>query len=299
MKKMFLIFALFVFANSNFAKGAYFYADAVEQAIQQEFAPELQSVVASEYEAQMTANGYIDTAGFENVCYAGGYNVAAEEGSKKCENFKKRIVNTCVYAKSAGLVHYTNPATEEEKIRKCVFDKTMDYVFSWEKGFQQSKTDSGNRICDGNGNPKKDKNGDFLLGATNHGVTTCASGLSVSCIKKMTQEDAKKYYWTRFYWKYGYHRLPVEALGAVMELAVGGTRTVADELRSVVPNQCEKNNVISDCVAQAVQAYIDENGVDVFYEKMSNARARKRSGKSKTRAEGITELAHAHEECAK
>ena len=298
MKKYFLIFCICNFANFNFAGGAYFYADAVESAIQKTFPTELQSVVAAEYESQMDANGNIDTAGMEQVCYAGNYDVSTTQGAAACANFVSTLAGTCVYATGSGLKYYTNPQTTDEQIQKCIFDKTIDYVFAYENGFQRTPSDTGNRICDKYGRPLKDENGNYILGATNMGITTCASGLSVECIKNMTPLHARQYYWTRFFYKYGYYKLPIEVQAAVMELAVGGTGTVASELRAVVhPTGCGTGSVINDCTALAVNDYILHHGVEKFYQEMGNIRAKKRSGKAKERALGIQSLADLYITC--
>lgn len=298
MTRTILISFVFVLLNISSGNCAFFYADALEQTIQEEFSEELQSLVASEYEAQMDAAGNIDVAGMEQVCYAGGYDVSTEEGAEKCQKFVKKVSSKCVYTRGSGLRYYNNPQNDDEKIKKCVFDKTMDYVFNWEKGFQQTAKDSGNRICDSKGNALKDKNGNFLLGATNLGITTCASGLSVNCVKNITRPLARQYYWTRFYRKYGYYKLPVEAIAAVMELAVGGTGTVASELKSVLGTNCNASNVINDCLANTTKEYIERNGVNDFYEKITQLRANKRSGKAKERALGVMELVNLHTQCA-
>ena len=298
MKKYFLIFCILGFANIDFANAAYFYADALEDAIQNNIAQDLQSAVASEYEAQIDADGNISTDGMEQVCYAGNMDVSTADGAAACAAFVDNISNGCVYATGSSLKYYTNPQTDEERIKKCVFDKTIDYVISYEGGFQRNPNDAGNRICDKRGNPLKDEKGNYLLGATKMGITTCASGLSVLCIKNMTEKDARQYYWTRFYYKYGYYKLPVETLAAVMELAVGGTGTVAGELRAAAHiKNCGFATVIDDCIAEEVRKYIAENGVDKFYEDITALRAGKRSGKAKERALGVRRLSNLHKLC--
>lgn len=298
MKKYFLIFCICNFANFDFANGAYFYADAVDSAIQKNFPSELQSAVASEYESQMDNDGNIDTSGMEQVCYAGKYDVSTSEGAAACANFVNEISNTCVYGTGSNLKYYTNPPNEDVKIRKCIFDKTIDYVFSYEKGFQQNPSDPGNRICDKNRKPLLDANGNYILGATNMGITTCASGLSVACIKNMTPLQARQYYWTRFYYKYGYYKLPIEVVAAVMELAVGGPGTVAAELRTAANvTNCGTNAVVNDCTAAAVTEYIEHHGVERFYQEITSLRAKKRSGKAKERALGVRGLSDLYIEC--
>jgi len=298
MKKYFLIFCICNFANFNFANGAYFYADAVESAIQKTFPSELQSVVAAEYESQMDASGNIDTAGMEQVCYAGNYDVSTTQGATACANFVNTVADSCVYATGSGLKLYTNPQSEDDEIRKCIFDKTIDYVFAYEKGFQRTPSDPGNRICDKYGKPLKDENGNYILGATNMGITTCSSGLSVACIKNMTPQQARQYYWTRFYYKYRYYKLPIEVQAAVMELAVGGTGLVSAELRAAANiRNCGTESVINDCTAAAVTEYIEHHGVERFYQEIGNLRAQKRSGKAKERALGIQSLADLYITC--
>lgn len=301
MKKIALFFTICFLTNISVGFCAYFYADAVENAIQTSFSANVQEAVATEYEAQMNPNtGEIDTDGIFNVCYAGGFDVTTEEGAQNCANFVDLATNSCVYATGNSITYYTNPTTEEQKVRKCVFDATMDYVFSYEKGFQRSPNDMGNRICDKFGHPLKDAEGNYLLGATNLGITTCSSGLSVECIRKLTEKDARNYYWTRFYWKYGYHRLPIETLAAVMELAVGGTGTVAAELRQVANiTNCGKSAVVDDCVADAVKKYVNEHGVNKFYENITTLRANKRTAKAKERALGVRNLSDLHIKCSR
>jgi hypothetical protein len=117
-------------------------------------------------------------------------------------------------------------------------------------------------------------------------------------VENMTENQARQYYWTRFYRKYGYYKLPVEALAAVMELAVGGTGTVASELRATANiTECGTGSVINDCMAEAVKRFIDENGVDAFYKTITTLRADKRGARSKARALGVQELSNAHIEC--
>lgn len=297
-KKIFLISGILLFANCNFALAAYFYADAVETAIQNFFPSDLQFNVAAEYEAQMDSAGNISTAGLEQVCYAGGFDVSTESGAESCNNFVNEMSNSCVYATGSGLTYYTNPTTAEEKVKKCVFDKAIDYVFEWENGFQRDPNDAGNKICDANMKPLKDANGKDLLGATNMGITTCASGLSVYCVQKMTEKDARHYYWTRFYRKYGYYKLPASAIAAVMELAVGGTGTVANELRGAANvTGCGTSPVVNDCTAEAVSNFINKNGVDAFYKNIATLRANKRTGKQRERALGIQKLSTAYKTC--
>ena len=248
MKKTLLIFCLISLANLNSASGAYFYSDVVEQAIQTSFPSEVQADVAAEYEAQMNPDtGEIDTNGIMNVCYAGGFDVTTDDGAAECANFVQTMAGTCPYTISGAVYdnngdkilkdtdprsfidYYNNPQTNEEKLRKCVLDKTIDWAIKSaaegggnEGGFQQTRSDKGNRICDKNGNPLTDSAGHYLLGATNFGITTCASGLSVACIKNMTKADAKKYYWTRHFMKMRYYRLPIEIQALVMEMSISG-----------------------------------------------------------------------------
>lgn len=248
MKKAFLIFCVLFFENIGDIRAAYFYSDVVEHAIQTSFPSDVQADVAAEYEAQMDPNtGEIDTNGILNVCYAGGFDVTTENGAADCANFVQSMSNACPYTVSGTVYddkgnkilkdtdprsfieYYTYPRTNEEKLRKCMLDKTIDWAIKSkeegggdEGGFQQTPSDKGNRICDKDGNPLKDSKGDYILGATNFGITTCASGLSVECVKNMTKEDAKKYYWTRHYMKMRYYRLPIEIQALVMEMSISG-----------------------------------------------------------------------------
>ena len=298
MKKIFVVFCALFFTNVSLSYGMFFYADALESAIQEEFPENLQMTVAAEYEAQMNPNtGEIDANGMYNVCYAGGYDVSEDDGAKKCGEFVKKVQSKCVYVVGNGLRRYNNPANEQEKIKKCIFDKTMDYVFEYDGGFQQTQSDRGNRICK-NGVPLKDARGNYLLGATSYGITTCASELSVDCIRKMTKKDARHYYWTRIYHKYKYYKLPDEVLAAVMEFAVGGVGTVAKELKETVGAQHCSGSVISDCVVDAINKYLAENTVDDFYDKISALRAKNRAGKAKERALGIRKLLDVYMQCA-
>lgn len=256
MKKIALFFTICFFTNIAVSFGAYFYADAVEQAIKNTFSSEVQADVAAEYEAQMDADGNIDAAGIEQVCYAGGFDVSTDEGAENCAMFVQTMSDTCPYVVS-GFVYdeygikiseekdsrsfidyYTSPKTDEEKLRKCIVDKTIDWAIKSEAeggggegGFQQTISDSGNRICDKQGNPLKDENGNYLLGATNFGITTCSSRLSVACVKNMTKDDAKKYYWTRHYMKMRYYQLPIEIQALVLEMSISGIGNAGKDFR--------------------------------------------------------------------
>ncbi len=285
MKKLLLIFCVMFFANASNAWAAYFYADALTEAIQQEFPQNIWADVANEYMAQMNpTNGEIDEVGMNNVCYVGGYNVATADGAEKCSNFVNNVVSKCVYAYSAGKHLYTNPQTVEQKIQKCIFDDAIDFALSYEKGFQQTPSDPGNRICGPDGKPIKGTDGKYLLGATKYGITTCASGLSVECIRKMSVADAKLAYWTRHYYKYKYYKLPPQVLAAVMQFSVGGIGTVAVELRETVGANCSVTSVVTDCVVDATNKYLETHTVDEFYREISNKRAKKRTGSAKERA---------------
>lgn len=291
------VFIALCFMNTNNAWSAFFYADALESAIQENFSENLWNTVANEYEAQMDASGEISENGLYNVCYAGGADVRTAAGAEKCQAFVKSATDGCVYAKGSGVAEYNNPPTTETKIKRCIFDRTLTYAFGYEGGFQQTPDDPGNRICV-NMVPQTDKNGKFLLGATNHGITTCASGLTVNCIKKMSEDQARLYYWTRFYKKYKYDLLPNDVLPAVMELALAGVGVVYKELSSVVGASCS-GPVINQCMVDAINSYLDKHTLDEFYNKMADTRAKKRSGKAKQRALGITKLSGVGDECAK
>ena len=129
MKKMIFVFIALLFSNISIGWGAFFYADALEQAIVEEFPADLQSVVASEYEAQMNQDtGEIDANGMYNVCYAGGYDVSTFEGAEKCSNFVNKVQSGCAYLKGSSIKYYNNPQTIEQKIKKCVFDEAMKIV---------------------------------------------------------------------------------------------------------------------------------------------------------------------------
>ncbi|MFQ6760468.1 MAG: glycosyl hydrolase 108 family protein [Alphaproteobacteria bacterium] len=285
MKKLILIFCSVFFANTSNVWAAYFYADALTDAIQETFPSNIWSDVANEYMAQMNpTTGEIDAAGMNNVCYVGGMDVATADGAEKCDAFVKNIASKCVYAYKAGKILYTNPQTEEQKIQKCIFDDAIDYALIYENGFQQTPSDPGNRICGPDGKPIKDKNGDYLLGATKYGITTCASRLSVECIRKMTVADAKLFYWTRHYYKYKYYNLPPQVLAAVMQLSVGGVGIAAAELRETVGANCGATSVMTDCVANAVNQYLETHTLEEFYNAISNKRAAKRSGQARERA---------------
>jgi len=224
--------------------------------------------------------------------------VATEDEPEDSDNSTNKKNTNCVYTSGNGLKFYTNPTTKEEKVKKCVFDKAIDYALKWEKGFQRTPNDPGNRICDSKMNPLKDENGNYLLGATNMGITTCASGLSVECIKNMTEKDARQYYWTNFYRKYGYYKLPASAIAAVMELAVGGPGTVAKELKEAANvSGCGSSPVVNDCTAKAVSDFINKHGVNTFYKNITTLRANKRKGKPRERALGVQSLSNAHKVC--
>lgn len=251
------------FANISAGFCAYFYADVVEQAIQTSFPADVQADVAAEYEAQMNpSTGEIDTDGIMNVCYAGGFDVSTEDGAADCNAFVQTMAGTCpyttsgiIYDKSGNQIskdidsrsfidYYNNPQTNEEKLRKCISDKTIDWAIKSkaegggnEGGFQQTRSDVGNRICDKNGRPLTDANGNYLLGATNFGITTCSSGLSVSCIKNMTKDDAKKYYWTRHYMKMRYYQLPIEIQALVLEMSISGIGNAGKAYRCTLDGQ--------------------------------------------------------------
>ena len=194
------------FANTSNVWAAYFYADALIDAVQETFPQNLWADVANEYVAQMNpTTGEIDEVGMSNVCYVGGMDVATADGAEKCSNFVNIVASKCMYAYRAGKHLYTNPQTAEQKIQKCIFDDAIDFALSYERGFQQTPSDPGNRICGPDGKPIKGADGKYLLGATKYGITTCASGLSVECIRRMTVADAKLVYWTRHYYKYKYY----------------------------------------------------------------------------------------------
>ena len=299
MKKLLLIFCGVFLANVSSAWAAYFYADALTEAIQQEFSQNLWVDISNEYMAQMNpTTGEIDEVGMSNVCYVGGYDVATADGAKKCEEFVNLVASKCPYAYSAGKDLYTNPQTVEQKIQKCIFDDAIDYALSYEQGFQQTPSDLGNRICDEKGNPIKDKTGKYLLGATKYGITTCATGLSVECVKKMSIDDAKMLYWTRHYYKYKYYNLPPQVLAAVVQFSVGGVGMVAAELRDTVGANCGATAVMTDCVVSAVNRYLETHSVADFYQQISNKRAAKRSGKAKERALRVpAELGNSYQRC--
>lgn len=300
MKKIFISFYILFFSNVSCVWGAFFYADALEQAIQEEFSEDLQSLVAGEYVAQMNqATGEIDVNGMENVCFVGGYDVSNPAGADKCKKFVKKVKNKCVYTTGDSIKKYTNPKTRQEKMRKCIFDKALDFAFSYEGGFQQDPNDTGNRVRDKDGNLLKDKNGNFVLGATKYGITTRASGLSVECVKKMTETNARHYYWTRYFYKYQYYTLPDEVLAIVMQFALAGPGVVAPEIKETVGAQSCSGVVINNCILDAVNKYIDENGVKSFYDTISALRAEKRSGTKKLRAENSVNLISAYDECDK
>ena len=300
MKKIVLFFCTIFFVNASNVYAAYFYADALTDAVQETFPQNLWSDVANEYMAQMNpTTGEIDEAGMANVCYVGGYDISTDTGAEKCDAFVKNVASKCVYAYSAGKNLYTNPQTAEQKIQKCIFDDAIDYALTYEQGFQQTRSDPGNRICGPDGKPIKDNRGDYLLGATKYGVTTCASRLSVDCIKKMSVADAKLLYWTRHYYKYKYYNLPPQVLAAVVQFSVGGIGTVAGELRDTVgATRCEKTSVMTDCVVDAVKKYLGSHTLDEFYNAISNKRAAKRSGKARERALRVpAELGNSYQRC--
>ena len=257
MKKIALFFTMCFLTNTSVGFCAYFYADVVEQAIQTSFPSEVQADVAAEYEAQMNPDtGEIDTNGILNVCYAGGFDVTTDDGAADCAMFVQTMAGACPYTTSGAVYdeagnkiskeidsrsfmdYYNHPQTDEEKLRKCISDKTIDWAIKLkeegggnEGGFQQTRSDTGNRICDKYGNPLKDAKGNYLLGATNFGITTCSSGLSVACIKNMTKDDAKRYYWTRHYMKMRYYRLPIEIQALVLEMSISGIGNAGKDFR--------------------------------------------------------------------
>lgn len=263
MKKIVLFFTICFLTNISVGFCAYFYADVVEQAIQTSFPSEVQADVAAEYEAQMNPDtGEIDTNGILNVCYAGGFDVSTDDGAADCAMFVQTMSGACPYTTSGAVYdengikitkeqdsrrfvdYYNHPQTDEEKLRKCVLDKTVDWAIKSkaegggnEGGFQQTRSDVGNRICDKHGNPLKDANGNYLLGATKFGITTCSSGLSVACIKNMTKDDAKRYYWTRHYMKMRYYRLPIEIQALVLEMSISGIGSAAKDFRCSLEGQ--------------------------------------------------------------
>ncbi|MFQ6777942.1 MAG: glycosyl hydrolase 108 family protein [Alphaproteobacteria bacterium] len=298
MKKVFCYFLFGGLAFVGDANAVFFYADAVENAIKESFAENIQQQVASEYEAQMNPlTGEITEYGLYNVCYAGGADVSTAKGAEKCAGFIEVIQNTCVYSSGNGLGLYKNPITPEDKLKKCIFDKALDFAFDYEGEFQQNPKDIGNRICEKDSmKPIKDKNGNYLLGATKYGITTCASKLSVECIKKMTKYEARTYYWTHFYRKYRYYALPSELLAIVMEYSLGGVGTVRDEIALVTGKSCS-SSVINDCVIDGINEYLQNNSIQDFYEKMRELRVAKRTGQQKRRAEASIELLNAYQEC--
>ncbi len=302
MKKIVLIFCALMFANISVGFGAYFYADAVEQAIQQEFPEYLQSSVANEYEAQMNQNtGEIDERGMYNVCYAGGYDVSTESGAENCSNFVKILEKTCVYTQGSSYKYYTNPTTREQRIDKCLFDKAMEISFKYEGGLQQNVNDPGSRICDENGNPLREANGNFKVGATKYGITTCYTHLPLDCVKNMTKQQALSYYWTHLFYGYGYYKLPPVVRAAVMQFAVAGVGKVANELKQVVGAMNCKDAKINDCIYDAVKNYLDTKGVIKFHEELCNLHAKpfKVGGKYWQRAMDTKKLSSAYEDCAK
>jgi len=335
MKKIFLIFAAVSFANVHVGYAEYFNSYAIESAINEAFPSDLQPVVAAEYMAQIDENGEIDANGFANVCYAGGYDISTEDGAKKCndlaENARKKkpkysapygkpqqcaswdfqnASKKCNYIPSGTASDYTNPTTSAQKLQKCIFDKTMDFVIrDWEKGFQQTKSDVGNRICkdsralytDGTIVDLKNIDPDktIQLGATKFGITTCASNLSVECVCVMDELAARQYYWTSHFKKYKYNTLPPQAMAIVVELSVAGVGKVAKELRAVVKPNCKNSVVITDCIADSVKKYIETNGVQKFYDAMAEERSRTRKKNSPhyRRAQAAKGLSSAYTQC--
>lgn len=342
MKKIFLIFAAMSFANIHMGYAEYFDSYALESVINEEFPSDLQSVVAAEYVAQMDENGEIDADGFANVCYAGGYDISTEDGAKKCNDLAEKTrsrkpkysapysnpgqcktwnyqaaSNNCRYVTKGGLSEYTKPTTARQRLQKCIFDKTMDFViYDWEKGFQQDKTDPGNRICDKNsralytdGTVVDTKNIDLdktiQLGATKFGITTCHSGLSVECVCVMDEMAARKYYWTSYFKTYKYDTLPPQAMAMIMELSVGGVGKAASELRtvlkskSVLDRECKDSVIITECIVEAVEKYLEKYGVQKFYDAMGEERAKKFNKKAShhKRAQAAKKLSSAYTEC--
>ena len=96
----------------------------------------------------------------------------------------------------------------------------------------------------------------------------------------MSEVNARQYYWTSFFKAYHYDELPPEAMAIIMELSVGGVGKVASELRkvlkskSVLDENCKYSVVITECIAEAVEKYLETYGVQHFYDAMCEERAR-------------------------
>ena len=344
MKKYFLIFTAISFMNISDGMCEYFTASNLEKTIAQEFTVDVQPVVINEYEAQMDPDtGEIDEQGFYNVCYAGGYDVSTETGTEQCSNFLNELEDnepqyTAEYPKSEKACakngnpaltegckysdyaqSYNNPTTTDEKIRKCILNKTVDWAIdNYEGGFGQRRKDSGNRICDANGNALYEDgsivdvkninpNKKIQLGATKFGVTTCYTGLSVKCICGMTKTNAKQFYWGMAK-KYGYFKLPQELFASIVQFSFAGVGTVRSDFNKIFGTQC--GWVVDDCHINSLKAkYYDKEGnllTEKFYEDICNAHAKRFIKKGKIaypkhheRALRTKELKKIHGECLK
>ena len=311
MKKIFLTFCAMFFASVSGGFCAYFYADALEQVIQETIPADLQMSVANEFEAQMNPEtGEIDEQGMYNVCYVAGFDVNTASGAAECGAFVNAVSNKCVYA-SGNTVHlFDNPVEKEDKVQKCLFLRAMKLAMEYEQGFQQTPGDKGSCICRFNGTDfdPLDENGnvvrvkDCAHGGTNFGVTTCFTGLSTQCVKNMTQLDAYRWYWTHMFYGMGYNKLPWALRAGVMQLAVAGTGVVAGELKSVVGAQKCGGSKITDCILNAVNKYMETHTAQEFYNTICEKRKNRYNvswTKYRTRAERTKGLVTAYSDCLK
>lgn len=338
MKKIFLIFLTVYFANMHAGKCEYFYSSSLERTITNEFA-EKASAVMDAYITNMDPDtGEIDENGFYNVCYAGGYDVATEKGAEQCANFLEKLQDDkpkysapkyeaaqcpksgvpaltkgCKYISTNNLKVYNNPATDAEKLQRCILIKTVDWAIdNYEGGYQHTTNDRGSTICKG-GKPvytdgtvgdwkNLDPNKTIELGATKFGITTCYNEFSIDCVCGMGKLHAKHYYWN-IARNHGYFKFPIEVVAPIIQFSISGVGRVKTDLNKILGTKCS-GTVMGDCQLNAFNnKYYTNDGklrVQDFYNDICNAHAPK-STKSKNyrRAMETKGLIRFYDECKK
>lgn len=251
--------------------------------------------------------------GINNVCSVGMYSEWCKDfvntvidshnsmfsGDDDCKNFD---YSQCYKIKPQS--NYTNPQTNSDKLRKCVFDKAVDWMLNGpEKGAQRSSGDAGNVYIDAQGNR--------MRGATNWGITTASTNWHPCCVLRLSKEDAKYYYWNDYFMGYGYHRLPLEVQAVVMQLSAGGTGVTYSEILRAAncsTDQCGSGNVVGPKTATAVENHVRQYGAygeNGFNKRITEERKKDRANTSLSEhyseraQEAYNKLNYAYEECKK
>ena len=310
-----LVFTSYAVENDELNKEYDWYVDAIIQTAENEkFSKGPGAETTLNILNYMKENNFkASVTGIENVCSVGMYSEWCKDwvgtavelhnslvgGDDDCKNFD---YSQCYKIKPQS--NYTNPQTNSDKLRKCVFDKAVDWMLSgYEKGAQRSSGDAGNVYIDAQGNR--------MRGATNWGITTQSTNWHPCCVLRLSREDAKYYYWNAYFMGYGYHRLPLEVQAVVMQLSAGGTGYTYNEILRAADcsrEQCGSGTVVGPKTATAVENHVRQYGAygeNGFNKRITEERKKDRANTSLSEhyseraQEAYNKLNYAYEQCKK